>query len=120
MVSHGIGDMLFAEELFNRTWNRQIAILPAGRMDRLFEIAPNPLESVARLFGQPLDDAPIVVAVADDVVKRREAVSQTVGSSCRRAASARHGDPTTPQSCVAEYIGKQGARVPSTRMMSVF
>jgi hypothetical protein len=79
MVSHGIGDMLSAEELFNRTWNRQIAILPAGRIDRLFEIAPNPLESVARLFGQPLDDAPIVVAVAGDVVKPREAVPQTVG-----------------------------------------
>src|SRR5229473_3591103 len=40
-----------------------------------------------------------------------------ISESCARS---KWGLPTTPQSCFAEYIGKHGASVPSTRTITVF
>jgi len=45
----------------------------------------------------------------------RRSIVPTIGSKHMLAATI-----TSPQSCVAEYIGKHGASVPSVRMISEF
>src|SRR4030095_4386133 len=88
-----------------------------GRYSTVPDADVNPFRACRRIQRMTLPLLYTQLMMWFSVEKQGSSHSFFISFSCRFSNL---GLPTVPQSYVAEYIGKQGASVPSTRMINVF